>query len=168
LMPLAQHAQMLTQYKKWANERIFSMVGALPLEEALRQRQTHFGNMVHTLNHLYVIDSVFKAHLLGTSHGYTARNTPTPAPLAELHAKVRVLDQWYVDYAAALSDEELERSIAFEFIGGGAGSMTRYEMILHVVNHGTYHRGFVGDMMNQAGVTPDSTDLTVFLRDRAA
>lgn len=45
--------------------------------------------------------------------------------------------------------------------------MTCNEMILHVVNHGTYHRGFVGDMMYQAGVTPSATDLPVFLRDVA-
>jgi hypothetical protein len=35
--------------------------------------------------------------------------------------------------------------------------MTCNEMIQHVVNHGTYHRGFVGDMMYQAGVTPSAT-----------
>jgi uncharacterized damage-inducible protein DinB len=40
-------------------------------------------------------------------------------------------------------------------------------MVLHVVNHGTYHRGLVADMMYQAGVTPEATDLPVFLRDAA-
>jgi len=45
--------------------------------------------------------------------------------------------------------------------------MTCGEMLLHVVNHGTYHRGLVADMMYQAGVTPPTTDLPVFLRDAA-
>lgn len=80
-------------------------------------------------------------------------------------AKVSELDQWYVKYVEALTTEELLTPIKFDFIGGGSGTMTREEMILHVVNHGTYHRGFVGDMMYQAGVTPDATDLPVFLRD---
>jgi uncharacterized damage-inducible protein DinB len=158
---------MLTRYKAWANEIIYSMVSALPEEEALRQRATRFGNMVHTLNHVYVIDSVFKAHLLGEKHGYTARNTPTHPPLAELWSTVQTLDKWYVDFAAALNPAELEKTIEFEFIGGGQGAMRVDEMILHVVNHGTYHRGFVGDMMYQAGVTPEATDLPVFLRDVA-
>jgi uncharacterized damage-inducible protein DinB len=156
---------MLTRYKAWANELIFSMVRDLPYEEAVRQRKTRFGNMVHTLNHVYVIDSVFQAHLQGREHGYTARNTSDHPPLDELWDEVRALDEWYVGFADGMSSEDLDRSIHFNFIGGGEGVMTCNEMILHVVNHGTYHRGFVGDMMYQAGVTPLATDLPVFLRD---
>jgi uncharacterized damage-inducible protein DinB len=120
--------------------------------------------MVHTLNHVYVIDAVFQAHLLGRKHGHTARNTPAHPPLDDLRRAVRELDAWYIEFTDALTPAELDREIHFEFIGGGQGSMTCHEMVLHVVNHGTYHRGFVGDMMYQAGVTPEATDLPVFLR----
>lgn len=155
----------LVRYKTWANEIVFSMVSELPEEEALRSRKTRFGNMVHTLNHVYVIDDVFRAHLLGRAHGYTARNTPTHPPLKVLWKAVRELDEWYVRFADSLDSESLARTIEFDFIGGGKGAMTCEQMILHVVNHGTYHRGFVADMMYQAGVTPKATDLPVFLRD---
>lgn len=158
---------MLARYKAWANELIFSAVSDLPYEEAIRQRKTRYRNIVHTLNHVFVIDSVFKAHLLGREHGYAARNTPDHPPLADLRLAVRALDSWYVEFAAAASPEELDRSISFGFIGGGTGVMTCREMIVHVVNHGTYHRGLVADMMYQAGVTPPTTDLPVFLRDAA-
>jgi uncharacterized damage-inducible protein DinB len=164
-MQSTRQVRMLTRYKAWANELIFSTVSELPYEEAIRKRATRFGNMVHTLNHVYVIDNVFQAHLQSRNHGYSARNTPTHPPLSELWAAVRTLDQWYVDFADQVTFDELERTIAFEFIGGGNGAMTCHEMLLHVVNHGTYHRGFVGDMMYQAGVTPPATDLPVFLRD---
>jgi uncharacterized damage-inducible protein DinB len=161
---MKHHIQNLTLYKAWANERLFAMVSNLPAGEAVLERQTRYRNMVHTLNHVFVIDSVFKAHLLGHEHGYSARNTPTHPPLEILWRRVRVLDQWYIDYASHASPEELEKPIEFDFIGGGKGAMTAAEMILHVVNHGTYHRGLVSDMMYQAGVTPQPTDLTVFLR----
>jgi uncharacterized damage-inducible protein DinB len=164
-MANAMHVKTLTRYKAWANEKVFRMMADLPEDEVVRQRATRFGNMVHTLNHVYVIDRVFQAHLLGQRHGYSARNTPTHPPLAELRQDVRVLDRWYVDYAATLKPEDLQRKIQFEFIGGGSGVMSCDEMILHVVNHGSYHRGFVGDMMYQAGVTPEATDLPVFLRE---
>jgi uncharacterized damage-inducible protein DinB len=108
---------------------------------------------------------VFQAHLLGRAHGFTSRNTPTHPPLEELRAKVAELDEWYVQYADSLKAADIEETVHFEFIGGGTGAMTRQDIIMHVVNHGTYHRGFVGDMMYQAGVTPDATDLPVFLRD---
>ncbi|MEX0645173.1 MAG: DinB family protein, partial [Parvularculaceae bacterium] len=76
-------------------------------------------------------------------------------------------DQWYVDLSERLTDDELAETIRFQFIGGGDGAMTRAEIFLHLVNHGTYHRGFVADMLNQAGVAPASSDFTVFLRDAA-
>lgn len=43
--------------------------------------------------------------------------------------------------------------------------MTREEIILHVVNHATYHRGFVADVFYQVPAKPPATDLPVFLRD---
>jgi uncharacterized damage-inducible protein DinB len=164
-MSSTRHVRTLTRYKAWANNLIYGMVSALPAEESTKQRATRFGNMVHTLNHVYVIDLVFQAHLQGRAHGFISRNTPTPPPLAELREAVAQLDEWYVQYADSLQVDDLERRVHFEFIGGGSGAMTCLEIILHVVNHGTYHRGFVADMMYQAGVTPDATDLPVFLRD---
>jgi uncharacterized damage-inducible protein DinB len=38
-------------------------------------------------------------------------------------------------------------------------------MIVHVVNHATYHRGMVAQMMYGTTVAPPVTDLTVYLRD---
>lgn len=164
-MSAAKHIRTLTRYKAWANELTFSAVSNLPPGEATKKRETRFGNMVNTLNHVFVIDDVFQAHLQGRKHGHAARNTPSHPPLADLWEAVRKMDAWYVAFADALTADELDRMIHFEFIGGGKGAMTCQEMVLHVVNHGTYHRGFVADMMYQAGVTPDATDLPVFLRD---
>jgi uncharacterized damage-inducible protein DinB len=158
-------ARMLTQYKAWANEITFSTASSLPEGEATKERPTRFKTMVNTLNHVYVIDCIFRAHLEGKPHGYTDRNTPTHPPLPELWTAVKDVDRWYVDYAVSLSDEQLATPVDFRFVDGGEGRMTRLEMILHVVNHGTYHRGFVGDMMYQIPVTPPANDLTVFLRD---
>jgi uncharacterized damage-inducible protein DinB len=162
---MSSSVTMLTRYKAWANEITFSSVSSLPPDEALKERSTRFKNMVHTLNHVYIIDCIFQAHLQGKKHHFTARNTSTHPPLEELWKMTRSLDQWYIDYTASLSAEQLAERITFEFVGGGEGNMSREEMILHVVNHGTYHRGFVGDMMYQIPVTPPANDLPVFLRD---
>jgi uncharacterized damage-inducible protein DinB len=155
----------LVNYKAWANELTFSTVHDLPDGEATKQRQTRFGNIVHTLNHVYVIDDIFKAHLEGKSHSYTARNTETHPPLAELWEAQKAMDQWYIDYTNNASESLLDEQVEFQYVGGGNGIMSRMEMILHVVNHGTYHRGFVGDLMYQIPVTPPANDLPVFLRD---
>ena len=136
---------MLTRYKAWANDITFSAVSSLPAGEATKKRQTRFGNMVHTLNHVYVIDDIFRSHLLGKNHGYTARNTENHPPLAELWKAQEEMDRWYIEYTQNAAEALLAEEVDFLFVGGGQGTMSREEMIVHVVNHGTYHRGFVGD-----------------------
>jgi uncharacterized damage-inducible protein DinB len=162
---IPRFANMMAAYKAWASDVVFSIVAALPEGEAVKPRPTLFKNMVHTLNHLYVVDQIFQAHLERRPHGFTARNTPTHPPLSELWQSVKQLDRWYIDHIAGLSEAQLGERVDFLFVGGGDGNMSRLEILLHVVNHGTYHRGFVGDMLNQAGVNPRASDLPVFLRD---
>ncbi len=155
----------LVEYKHWANVITFGTMLNLPEEELVKKRQTSFRNILHTLNHVYVIDDVFKAHLSGAKHKYTARNTSEPAPIGELWRSQQEIDTWYIEHFDSLDNDELNEVIEFEFIGGGTGRMSRGEMFLHVVNHGTYHRGFVSDMCYQIPVIPPANDFTVFLRD---
>jgi uncharacterized damage-inducible protein DinB len=61
--------------------------------------------------------------------------------------------------------QELLDIVNFRFVDGGTGAMSRSEIILHIVNHGTYHRGLVSDMMYQVPAVPPTNDLTVYLRD---
>lgn len=157
----------LMRFKRWANRITYGVVESLPESESLKVRATRFGSMVHTLNHVFVVDDIFKAHLTGAKHTYTARNTETPPPLDELWDKQQAMDDWYVAYAESLTEEGLSEVIEFEFVGGGEGAMSRADILMHIVNHGNYHRGFVGDMFYQAGVTPPATDYPVFLRDAA-
>ncbi|RQQ42354.1 DinB family protein [Burkholderia stagnalis] len=157
--------KMLVRYKSWANALTFRTVMELPEGEALRPRPTRFGNMVHTLNHVYVVDDIFRHHLQGKKHGYTARNTDHAPAVEDLWKAVQEMDRWYTDLVDSWSDEDLAKVVHFEFVGGGRGAMTREQIVLHVVNHGTYHRGFVGDMMYQVPFTPPSNDLPVFIRD---
>ncbi|MGL5941870.1 MAG: DinB family protein [Waterburya sp.] len=164
-MVFSETIKRLTGYKGWANEITFSAIKSLPEGEATKERKTRYKNMVYTLNHMYVIDCIFQAHLENKSHSYAARNTETYPPLEELWQAVKKVDQWYIDYADSISEKELLEIMNFQFVDGGKGAMSRIEMILHVVNHGTYHRGFVSDMMYQVPAIPPANDLTVYIRD---
>jgi uncharacterized damage-inducible protein DinB len=42
--------------------------------------------------------------------------------------------------------------------------MPIWQIVMHVVNHGNYHRGQVSRLMREAGFTPPSTDLIIFYR----
>jgi uncharacterized damage-inducible protein DinB len=162
----ARTARMLARYNAWANQLIFDSVAALPAGEATRERASLFKNMVHTLNHNYVIDRIWQAHLEGREHGYEARNTKDHPPLAELWRAQQEIDRWYIDWSDALSDAALDERVRYTLIGGNAGEMTRGEILLHVVNHTTYHRGFVADLFYQVPARPPTSDLPVYLRER--
>lgn len=82
-MSALRNIRMLTRYTAWANGRLFAAMAAFPEGQASKTRETGFGNMVHTLNHAYVVDQIWQAHLQGVRHGFTGRNTDT-APSLEV------------------------------------------------------------------------------------
>lgn len=167
-MTTVRTARRLTRYNAWANKEIFDAVAALPAAEQTKPRASLFKNMVHTLNHNYVIDRIWQAHLEGRDHGYAARNTPDHPALAELWQRQQEIDRWYIDWSDQLTEAALDEEVAFTLIGGNPGVMSRGEILLHVVNHTSYHRGFVADLFYQVPARPPTTDLPVFLRVRAA
>ena len=64
-MTTLRNVRTLTRYMAWANDRIYDAVASLPEGEATKPRRSVFKNIVRTLNHVYVIDLIFQAHLQG-------------------------------------------------------------------------------------------------------
>ena len=95
----AATARMLARYNAWSDRVMFDAVAALPEGEAGKPRTSLFRNMVHTLNHIYVIDRIWQAHLEGRDHGYEARNTKDHPPLTELQRLQQEVDAWYVAWS---------------------------------------------------------------------
>jgi uncharacterized damage-inducible protein DinB len=162
-------ARMMARYKQWSNKVMFDAVAALPVDEAARPRASLFKNMVHTLNHIYVIDRIWQAHLEGRDHGYDARNTKDHPPLAGLWTLQQEIDHWYVQWADRQTADSVGESVSYTLIGGNRGTMTRGEILLHVVTHTNYHRGYVAQMIYDIpGCRPPSMDLPVYMREGRA
>lgn len=164
-MSTTRTLRMLTRYTAWANERLYAALLSLPDAEALFTRTGGSGSMASILGHAHVVDLIWKAHLEGRPHGFTSRAVEKTMELEALRGAQAEVDQWYVDYADGLSDDAHDEVVDFRFVDGGAGAMARGDMVLHVVNHKTYHRGYVADLLYQAGSRPPVMDLPVFLRD---
>jgi uncharacterized damage-inducible protein DinB len=158
---------MLSRYAAWANDRLFEALADLPAHELTKPHPIVFGSILRTLNHVYAMDLVWRAHLQGTQHGFTSRNPDDCPPFADLRAAQKDMDHWYIQCSAAMDESRCAEILRFSFLGGGAGSMSRGEMVLHVVNHTTYHRGHIGSMLYQIPAEPPTTDLPVFLREHA-
>jgi uncharacterized damage-inducible protein DinB len=155
----------LTRYKAWADAVFFDCVSGLQEAQLVAAQPIVFGSLIRTLHHSYLMDYAWKCNLLGEPHGLTTRNPVEHPDFRTLRERQATLDAWFVAYASALPDSELDAGIEFEFIGGGQGRMSRADVLLHVVNHTTYHRGHAADMLYHFGVMPPATDLPVFLRE---
>jgi len=166
-MSALRNIRLLTRYSAWANSLLYLAIGELPEDELTKPRQIVFGNLIRTLNHVYTIDLVFQAHLEGREHGFKSRTPDVRVSFSELRMAQATLDSWYIRYAEEMSDRLGEEMVDFTFIGGGDGSMSRGDILLHVVNHTTYHRGHIAAMMYQIPAQPPTTDLPVFLRNAA-
>lgn len=164
-MTSSAQLRTLTRYKAWANDLIYGALSEIPDAELTKPRQILFGNILRTLNHVYLMDLVWKSHLEGVPHGLTTRNPETSPPFAQVHETQKHIDAWYTRYAETLQEDAGEEIIEFTFIGGGTGTMSRRDIVLHVVNHGTYHRGHIAAMMYQIPCFPPTSDLPVFLRE---
>lgn len=164
-MPSANAAllQQLVRYKAWADDRLFSTIVTLPDNEISRERPTTFKTIGRTLHHTLIVEEMFRAHLEGRPHGYEARTNDTPPAMAELRRQVSAMNDWWSDHVGGLGDADVTRSIDFTFVEGGRGSMTVLEIVLHIVQHAAYHRGYVDDMLYQIPVIPQATDLPVYL-----
>lgn len=151
--------QSLFAQKSWANNELFNVLATVSPEQ--------HAAMVHTairiLNHIHVVDRIFRAHLLGEPHGYSATNTEVTPELGELQFGVAETDAWFESYSAAVADTQLAQRIAFRFTDEDAGTMSRQEMLMHVVMHGSYHRGNVGQLLKSICVAPPRDLYTKFL-----
>lgn len=160
-----QRLEMLARYKAWADERLHATLADVSEADLAAPSPIFAGSILRTLNHVHLMDVVWKSHLLGVPHGLTTRNPEATPPLSELRDAQREIDAWYVDYAAAMTPAACDDVVHFTFIGGGDGALRREDILLHAVNHTTYHCGHITAMLNQMGVQPQAIDLPVFLRD---
>ena len=159
-----QTARILSRYKTWADNLLFDATAALPPDEVVKIRQTLFKTMIGTLNHNYVVDLIWKAHLERKEHGFTARNGIVHADLGDLRRAQQDVNAWFERWADAQSDASLAEELSFMFISGEHSTMSRGAMFMHLVNHASYHRGWVCDMFFEVPAKPPTTDLPVFLK----
>jgi uncharacterized damage-inducible protein DinB len=68
-------------------------------------------------------------------------------PFNVIASRFRKTDQRFISLAKEWSAEELDEKIIFQFVDGGDGIMTRKEILLHLVNHSTYHRGVISALL---------------------
>ena len=157
-----QSLRSLYAQKSWANNELFNALATLDAA----QHAATLHNAIRTLNHIYVVDRIFLAHLRGEAHGFSATNTDATPALDELQFAAAETDAALESYLANVSDAQLAEAISFRFTDGDTGKMTREEILFHLISHGASHRGNVGQMMKSISIAPPRDLFTKFLHLR--
>ncbi|HKH66996.1 MAG TPA: DinB family protein [Reyranella sp.] len=149
----------LIHQKRWATNGLHAVIAEsidrVPADEQVLIRRV--------LDHIQVVDEIFRHNLEARPHGYAAPRSPELASLDALAKNARATADWYVDYADALKTEEVDEPIAFSFANGKPARMTRGEMLLHVAMHAAGHRGQAALLLQKNGIVPWPDRLTDFL-----
>ena len=146
-------------YKQWADQR--TLLAASTLDASLQATALAF--VCQQLNHMLIVEELFRARLLGLPAPHAATNTQVLPALDELQDRLGASGSWFADYAAALAPASRDEIIRFVFADGQAGSMSREEILFHIINHGTYHRGAIGHALEKAGAQRPADTYTLYI-----
>ncbi|MFN2387485.1 MAG: DinB family protein [Thermoanaerobaculia bacterium] len=158
----SEEIRSLYDYNRWANRRILGAAAGLPPARFLEDRSSSFGSLRDTLVHILGAEWVWLRRWDGESPpAYPdAGDFPT---VEALTSRWKELERGQSSFFDRLSDGALDRVVAYT---NAAGERWRYplrQMLQHVVNHSTYHRGQAVTLLRQLGRTPPGTDLLLYL-----
>jgi uncharacterized damage-inducible protein DinB len=124
-----------------------------------------FKSMLDTLNHVYLGELVWLRRVHGTRNTQLVDLAAPADTNALAHAWPEVHRMW-LDWAGSRSAEDWNEISTYRISTGVEFGLPYSQIVLHLVNHGSYHRGQVATMLRQSGVTPPGTDLIRFYRTR--
>ena len=153
----------LFAYNHWATQRMLDAAASLTETQLLQDLGSSFPSVRDTLVHIMSAEWVWLSRWQGVS--------PTSMPdqwkpflLDEIREQWAAIDADMQAFVHNLQDGDLDRLVSYRNIAGEPFTTPLSQMLRHVVNHATYHRGQITTMLRQLGVTPPSTDLIAYYR----
>ena len=161
-----QDLRNLVDYQYWARDRMLAAVAPLTPEQYTRDLGNSFKSIRDTMVHLYGAEWIWFERWQGTSPMTLLDPTEFP-DVPTLSAAWREMEPRVRAFVDALGEEGVERRFPYTLINGKSSESVFWQMLQHVVNHGSYHRGQVTTMLRQIGMAPPkSVDLIAFYRER--
>ncbi|MFP3510462.1 DinB family protein [Peribacillus sp. SIMBA_075] len=159
-------ATKMYDYHVWANQQVFHNLKQLPDGVYVDTIKSVFPSIKDVLVHLYATDITWLEIMKGSTIQDTfkkverRREEVVGVSINELESCYDALAKDYYDFLATQPD--LERTIVTEHPKMGACEFVLADLIHHVVNHGTYHRGNVSAMLHQHGERGVPTDFVFY------
>ena len=153
-------ARTMARYNQWMNERVYELCAQLPDDDRKRDAGAFFKSIHGTLNHLLLGDKIWMGRFTGKTFVFESLAQELHADFARLRADRAATDRSIVEWAQALTDEDLGRELSYMSVV--KPRPRRYPMwfaVAHFFNHQTHHRGQLTTLLSQRGLDPGITDL---------
>ena len=157
----------LFAFNAWANRKIIGAAEALTTEQFTRSMGSSFDSVRDTLVHIWAVEWVWLERLCGRSPS-SFPDAKEYGDLASMKARWAEIEKNWLEYVSRLDERELAEDVDYKTMSFGPSRSPRWQMMQHVVNHSTYHRGQVTTMLRQLGAKGVTTDLIFFYRERSA
>jgi uncharacterized damage-inducible protein DinB len=158
--------KLLYDYTKWADGRMFEAVSKLTPEQWTKDLGSSLKSTRDTVVHLVSAQWIWISRWKGeTPKGMWAA--------AEFPSQASVREKWEPlarDLAAFVGDqteESVAKPLTYKNLKGESLTYPLGHLMLHAVNHSTYHRGQVTTLIRQLGAQPLSSDLVVYCAELA-
>lgn len=155
--------QLLYQYNQWANEKIRIAASSLTLEQFLSNGSYPHGGLRGTLTHLLFAEWIWRKRWEGDSP--LQRISPEDFPTFEaLRTRWLEEDKALNLFVSSVSEERVNSVFHYKTTQGEPKENVLWQVMMHVVNHGTQHRSEAAALLTEMGHSPGDLDLIVFLR----
>jgi uncharacterized damage-inducible protein DinB len=160
------HFVMMANYNSWANARLYRMAESLPDELYRKEVGAYFKSLHGTLNHLLAADRIWLHRLTGTGEHPGRLNAVVVDDLPTLNSARRAEDQRIIDFVQGLDESQFDQACDYRTLNGTPQKQRRREILAHLFNHQTHHRGQAHTILTVLGITePDPLDLLIMQRE---
>lgn len=160
-------AVRLFDYNVWANHKLMRAVATLPVDDYKRDLQSSHGGVRGTLVHSLSAEWVWLERWKGVSPTRHIDEGEFPDIVA-LRDRWAVIEEHRASWLASLKPDAMAQALAYRGFDGREFTAPLWQLVQHVVNHSTYHRGQVVTLLRQLGAKGVSTDLVAWDREQAA
>lgn len=155
---------MFHQYNQWANGKILTAAANVTHEQFVADAPFPHGGLRGTLVHAMFAEWIWRNRWEGISP--TVRIKPDEFPTFEsLHARWMQEEKLLMEFVESITDERLNSPFQYKTTRGEPHEKILWEVMVHVVNHGTQHRSEAAALLTSYGCSPGDVDLVYFLEE---
>jgi uncharacterized damage-inducible protein DinB len=161
--------ELLHQYaahNAWANRQLIDVINRLTPVQIEQPIISSFPSIYKTVLHLLDAETIWWQRLKLWEHVERPSESFT-GDFNELQQKLINQSMLYEQWTGSLLDHQLLHVFAYQRSKTEQQKQPVYQTLLHIFNHGSYHRGQLVTMLRQLEVTNiPATDFNAFLRQK--